>query len=122
MVDEASSDLLPVVLEAEGVNWGEAFTQTFYVRYKSNLQLNQLFEQIHSRLGKFIDYNLVPHLSLVYSHRITKKDKKEEITRVSFPKLLQLDRLMVIVKQGTIISREEDVLGWKVVWEKQLTI
>jgi hypothetical protein len=51
---------------------------------------------------------------------MSNEDKEKEMKEVDYPKMLVLDRAMVIVKDGGGIAKEEDVLDWRVELETKL--
>ena len=103
----------PIDLEFEAILWGDVFTQTFYLRYKSNQYLQSLLSKLKTKFADRIDYNLAPHLSLVYSHQMTEIDKQKQKASLNPPQTLTLDKVQIIVKDGSIIASEADVKDWK---------
>lgn len=51
-----------------------------------------------------------------------KKDKQTEREKIDYPKLLKLNKLMMVVtaKDGSIPTKEEDILDWEIVYSKNL--
>jgi hypothetical protein len=120
IVKEEVGGVVPIEIEAMMVGYSDAFTQTLYVQYKKNDSLVVFYNQLKRRLGDIQKYELNPHLSLVYSHKMSNEDKEKEMKEVDYPKMLVLDRAMVIVKDGGGIAKEEDVLDWRVELETKL--
>ena len=48
------------------------------------------------------------------------KEKENEIKRISYPKNLTFDKIAIITRGGSIITKEKDILDWKIEFEKQL--
>ncbi|MFC1647301.1 hypothetical protein ACFL1A_03375, partial [Patescibacteria group bacterium] len=63
-------------------------------------------------------HTLHPHLSLIYSTKMTKHDKEENVKNIQYPKLLTFDRLMINNNEKIIAEKEEqDILAWKPEYE-----
>jgi methylated-DNA-protein-cysteine methyltransferase-like protein len=121
VVRDAIRGVPPIEVEALKMDASETFTQTLYVVYRKSEALAELYRRLASRMGAGRTYQLRPHLSLIYSHKMSFEDKRREMTKINCPKSLELDRVMVVVKEGTMIAEEKDILAWQVVFEAKLS-
>lgn len=118
VVDTKTKDLQPFTIEAEGIIYSDIFTKTLYLQYQISETLQKLYQRLKSRFQSAYDYSLSPHISLIYKNGISTQDKEYEKQRIQYPQTLALDRIMVITKKGETIVKEQDVLDWKIAYEK----
>ncbi len=111
----------PIEVNAKRVECSEVFIQTLYIRYQTSNLLLKLYKRLDKRFSKNHKYHLNPHLSLIYKNNMPLKDKKLEITKLTYPKILKLDRVMIISGEGSSLSKEKDVLDWKIECESRLS-
>lgn len=116
---EIAGQSLPFSLDLESVSYSDIFTKTLYAQYKINSHLKNLYEQFRKRFFDQFPYEINPHLSLIYKNNMSEIDKKKEINRILVPKQINLDRLIMIARDGSI-KQEKDVLDWKNVAEFKL--
>jgi 2'-5' RNA ligase len=113
-IDKELSQTRPIDVELKNISYSDVFTKTLFANYQSNTHLIELYNKLSSKFKHINDYQLAPHLSLIYKNRMQDKDKEKEILKLALPKILTLDRLMVITKENGSIAKEEDVLEWKI--------
>ena len=65
-LSKAAQDCKPIVLEAIGVNHSDEFIKTLFVEFRLSTKLLQLNQVIRSAAQDSSDYDLKPHLSLLY--------------------------------------------------------
>ena len=109
----------PFRLTIRGLNYSENFTKTLYVQFAPNPELARLSEDLRRASVSRNDYELNPHLSLIY------KEMDEEMKRrlagsitLSFTEVT-FDGVKAIISPAEIKSRE-DVEAWRVVAEQNL--
>jgi 2'-5' RNA ligase len=110
-----------VRVTAMEVGFSDNFTQTLFVRYEAGEEMRRLYERLKEEWGEVHDYELNPHLSLIYSTKMSEEEKQLEAGRVEYPEL-EMDRVVVIVREGGAIEKEVDVADWKAVQEFDLGV
>lgn len=108
-------------LEISEITCGKQFTQTLFAKYKMDNTLNQMYESVRRGFSRYNNYELTPHLSLLYSNEITEKQKLKEAKGINLTKKIILDKIAVIVKEGDTIEKESEVLLWGVYRERKLS-
>lgn len=121
VVKQEVSRTKPIEVEAARIEYSDVFTETLYIQYRKNKRLSELHERLYKRFSKAYKFKLNPHLSLLYKNGMLEEDKRMEAEQISYPKTLELNRIMVIVKEGSAIAEEKDVLDWKLVYEGLLS-
>ena len=58
----------PIRLSVTGVEHSDRFTKCLYVNFESDAALQELCDRFRARCGDVQDYELKPHLSLVYKN------------------------------------------------------
>jgi 2'-5' RNA ligase len=107
-------------LSIRGLDYSDEFTKTLFVQFAPDPDLARLREDLERASASPSDYELKPHLSLLY------KDMDQETKRglagsiaLSFTDVI-FDRVKAVICPATISSRE-DVESWRVVAERTLT-
>lgn len=113
-IDKELCNTRPIQLELTNIAYSDVFTKTLFANYQQNAPLLTLHQKLSKRFKHIRDYQLAPHLSLIYKNNMPDEDKQKEILNLSLPKKLILDRIIVITKENGTIVKEEDVLEWKV--------
>lgn len=109
----------PLTLPVEKIDFSDVFTKTLFLQCKTTDELNSLYQQALYIFSDKVNYTLNPHLSLIYKTNMSVSDKKLEMNNFVKPIDLCFDRLMVIVKDDGMISKEEDITRWKVAFNKK---
>ena len=104
----------PLTLDFDGLYYSEQFAKTLFARYHISPALQSLHERLQKSFSAHL-YQLVPHLSLIYKNNMNKEDKNIEQKRIHVPEKLCLDRIVIITKEGGPITKEKDVLEWRVI-------
>jgi len=120
IVEEETADVQPFSINFDAIKYSDIFIKTLYIQYRIDPPLKNLYEKIKNKMNKYFDYKLSPHLSLIYKNQLVDAEKQKIISQLDYPKVLTIDRLMIITKNGSIITKEADVLDWHIVFEKQL--
>lgn len=109
-----------ISVEFEKLDYLDIFTKTLYCQMKFNKELINLYQKAKNVFSKFSDYQLNPHLSLIYKNRMKIEDKEKEIKKLTplIPKKIAFDKLALIIREKGSIKEEKDVLEW----QKTLTI
>jgi len=116
---KAARDCEPIVLQALEVSGSSEFTKTLYVHFVMTTELHQLNHSIRTAARDSSDYQLSPHLSLLYK-RISMQDRHllTHSIEVPFPEVT-FDSLKAVRCVSPTQSRA-DVEAWRVVAEKPL--
>ena len=122
-VDEVLSKAAPgcerIVLRALQVNGSSEFTKTLFVHFAMTAELHRLNRSIGTAARDSSDYQLSPHLSLLYK-RISMQDRHllTHSIDVPFPEVT-FDSLKA-VRCVSPTQNRADVEAWRVVAEKPL--
>lgn len=119
-IQEATKDIKPFTLTLDKISYSEQFTKTLFAEYLISPEFLSLYTKLKEKFYSFYPYELNPHLSLIYKNNMEEKDKLKVIKRLKIPQQLTVDRVMVITKEGSTITKEKDVLNWHVVFELRL--
>ncbi|HEU5313305.1 MAG TPA: hypothetical protein VFU08_05725, partial [Candidatus Udaeobacter sp.] len=112
-------DCEQIVLRALKVDGSSEFIKTLFVQFALNTQLRQLNQSIRNATQGSSDYQLNPHLSLLYK-RMSIQDRRllTHSIEVPFPEVT-FDSLKAVQCISPTQSRA-DVETWRVVAEKPL--
>ncbi len=104
-----------LILKVENIEYSNIFTKTLYCQMKTNNQLQNLYQKAKKIFSKYGDYQLNPHLSLIYKNNMKAEDKEKEIRKLNslIPKKIIFNKLALIIKEKGSIKEEKDVLEWK---------
>jgi 2'-5' RNA ligase len=118
-LSKAARDCEPIVLQALEVSHSDEFIKTLFVEFGLNSKLQRLNQVIRSATQNSSDYQLNPHLSLLYK-RISTQDRHllTHLIDVPFPEVT-FDSLKAVRCVSPTQSRA-DVEAWGVVAEKPL--
>jgi 2'-5' RNA ligase len=72
------------VLVAREIGWSERFTETLFVRFERNQRLLRLVEAIRKSSGGSEQYQIDPHLSLIYK-KLPAKTKRALAEEIQLP-------------------------------------
>jgi 2'-5' RNA ligase len=106
-------------LSIHGLDYSDNFTKTFFVQFKPDADVTRLSSDLRRASAVQNDYELNPHLSLVYkamAHE-TKRDLAHSI-RLPFIEV-RFDTVKAVISPAKIESRA-DVEAWRVVATQQL--
>ena len=124
--DEDAGDVLrramggrsPFRLSIRGISWSDKFTKTLFVEFEPNDQLVQLSADLRRASAVQNEYELNPHLSLIYKI-MPDETKKEIASSLSLPfREVRFDVAKAVISPADIKSRE-DVEAWRVVATEQ---
>jgi hypothetical protein len=110
----------PYRLSVVGLDYSAKFTQTLFVRFAAHGQLTRLSEDLRRASAAQSDYELNPHLSLLYK-TMDRETKSELAGAITLPFTdATFDTVKAVLSPGKIKSRHE-VNAWRVVAERKLT-
>ena len=118
-LSKAARDCEPIVLQALEVSHSNEFIKTLFVEFGLNSKLRQLNQVICSAAQDSSDYDLKPHLSLLYK-RTSVQTRRQLARSIEMPfSQVVFDSLKAVRCISPTLSRA-DVEVWRVVGEKLL--
>jgi 2'-5' RNA ligase len=109
----------PYRLSISGIGYSGKFTRTVFVQFRPNHELTALSESLRSASNLHQEYQLQPHLSLIY--KTMPDEAKAEIARSL---VLPFDEIVFNCAKAVIspaeITAREDVEAWRVVATQKL--
>lgn len=121
IVQDVSKTTKCLSLNLEDISFADSFTKTFFARYSMSRDFQSLFNYLKEKFYASFAYELSPHITLLYKNGMTTHDKKIEIGNIhNIPKIINLNRLAIITKEGKTIAQEKDVLDWQVSYDYPL--
>ena len=121
MLSKAARDCEPIVLQALEISHSDEFIKTLFVEFGLNSKLRQLNQVIRSAARNPSDYDLKPHLSLLYK-RMSVQTRRGLARSIEVPfSQVVFDSLKAVRCISQTQSRA-DVEAWCVVTEKVLRI
>lgn len=112
LLEQATLGVPGFSLKVEQLLYTDEFTKTLFVQFYPNSLLSQISETLRSRSKKPSEYELNPHLSLIYQY-LSEEIKKELITKLS------LSKSEVFFDEVRAVSTRNQEKGWEAVesWE-----
>lgn len=116
ITDRALNELpvRPFLIKNKEPHYSDIFTKTLYVDFIKNLPLEKIYQRLRKYFLKYSDFQLHPHLSLIYKNNMPVEEKIKVIKKLSIPPEILFDRI-VIITASKFITKETDVLGWKII-------
>jgi 2'-5' RNA ligase len=109
----------PYRLCISGIDYSDEFTKTVFVQFQPDPGLTELSARLRAASASKRDYQLNPHLSLIY--KTMSEQSRAELARsltLPFAEVV-FDSVKAVISPAEIKSRE-DVEAWRVVAEKRL--
>lgn len=114
------SNLKPLRLFVAGLEQSEKFTKTLYVQFNPDPALQRLSDQLRAASISQIEYELNPHLSLIYK-TMTSETKRQIMNSLDLAFTeVEFDSVKAVICPARIESRE-DVESWRIVATQPLT-
>jgi len=110
----------PFRLSITGLHGSDEFTKTLYVQFQLDAELGKLSEKLRAGSLSQRDYELNPHLSLVYK-TMSSDAKRQFIDSIHLAFTdVEFDSVSAVISPAQIESRE-DVESWRMVAKQRLT-
>jgi hypothetical protein len=110
----------PYRLQVRGLDFSDEFTKTLFIQFAPHAGLVHLSEELERASPAVGDYELNPHLSLIYKTMDTETKRRLAATVIlPFDEVI-FDRVKAVLIPAEIKSREE-VEAWRVIAELKLT-
>jgi 2'-5' RNA ligase len=107
-------------LAVRRIDYSDAFTKTLFVQFAANPELSRLTQDFRRASLSRSDYQLNPHLTLIYKH-MDNETKRQLAASITLPfEEATFDIVKAIQSRAEIKSRKE-VEAWRVVAERKLT-
>ena len=99
----------PFQLEVAGLDYTDRFLRTGFIALEPSDRLAQLYQNVRDALRQPIDYDLSPHLSLIYKQMSLEKKRLAMLRIVLSVQAITFDSLKIVMPgaQGW-----EDIAGW----------
>ena len=120
VLQSALADFRPLRLSVAGLDCSDKFTKTLYVQFQPDAALQKLSEKLRAASVSQREYELNPHLSLIY--KTMAPEAKREIMNslhLAFAEA-DFDSVKAVLSPAKIESRE-DVESWRIVAAQPLT-
>jgi len=112
--------LRPYRLAVQALDYSDKFTKTLFVQFASDAGLARLSEDFRRASASPSDYQLNPHVSLLYKE-MDREMKQQLAASVALPfSEVVFDSAKAVISPAEIKSRTE-VEAWRVVAERKLT-
>ena len=118
-LSKAARDCEPIVLQALEVSHSNEFIKTLFVEFGLNSKLRQLNQVICSAAQIPSEYELKPHLSLLYK-RMSVQERRSLARSIEMPSSQVLFDSLKAVRCISPTQSRADVEAWRVVSEKVL--
>jgi len=107
-------------LLVRGLEYSDEFTKTLFVQFEPDAELARLSQNLRRASTSRLDYQLNPHLSLLYKD-LDSETKRQLAASIRLPfEEIVFDSVKAVIVPTEIRSRA-DVEAWRVVAERPLT-
>ena len=118
-LSKAARDCKRIMLQALEVSHSDEFIKTLFVEFRLNTKLRQLNQVIRSAAQDSSDYDLKPHLSLLYK-RMSVQTRRQLARSIEVPFSQVVFDSLKAVRCISPTQNRADVEVWRVVSEKVL--
>ena len=119
LIEKATQDVQGFSLKVDKLLYTEEFTKTLFVQFHPDAILSRISETLARRAKKPSDFELNPHLSLIYQH-LREEIKKNLTTSISLPKSEVFFNEVRAISTPEKVQGREDVENWKVICNRKL--
>jgi hypothetical protein len=120
ILSRAAIDCEPIQLEVLEMRHSDEFTKTFFVQFGSNAKLQRLTETIREASQTPSDYQLEPHLSLLYK-KMPILARRELAGSIKLPFSTVVFDSIKAVRCVSPTCNRADVEAWRVIVTKALS-
>lgn len=118
IIRAVAEEFSEIVLNATGIGHTEQFTKTLFIEFAMNEALAKLSGELKRRSAQPDDYELKPHMSLIYA-RLAPDIIQRLATELPMPSQVRFDTVKAMVSRGPTRSRA-DVEAWQIVASAKL--
>ena len=120
LLEKVVKSCRPYRLKVRGLDSSDEFTKTLFVQFAPDSGLARLSEELRRASASPSDYQLNPHLSLIYN-AMDAETKGRLAASITLPFTdVIFDSLKAVISPAEIKSRQ-DVEAWRVIAERKLT-
>jgi 2'-5' RNA ligase len=119
-LSKAARDCKPIVLASLGVSHSSEFIKTLFVQFALSTTLHQLNQIIRTTAQDSLNYQLNPHLSLLYK-RTSIQERRRLARSIEVPFSEAIFDSLKAVRCILPTQTRADVEAWRVVAEKDLS-
>lgn len=119
LIEKATQEVQGFSLKVDKLLYTEEFTKTLFVQFHPAAILSRISETLGRRAKKPSDFELNPHLSLIYQH-LSEEIKKNLMTSISLPRSEVFFNEVRAISTPEKVQGREDVESWKVICNRKL--
>jgi len=119
LIEKATQEVQGFSLKVDKLLYTEEFTKTLFVQFNPDGILSRISETLGRRAKKPSDFELNPHLSLIYKY-LSEEIKKNLTTSISLPKSEVFFNEVRAISTSEKVQGREDVESWKVICNRKL--
>jgi len=120
-VEYAFSDIQKLRLKTVKLNYSDKFTKTLFIQFAPNETLKRIHRLLSQKLRNYLinckEYDLNPHLSLVYKRALSINEKEKAIKNIILKNGLIFDTCSIITASKPL-ETEDDINNLKEVYKK----
>jgi 2'-5' RNA ligase len=119
MLQEVLNPRQPYQLAVRGLDYSDKFTKTVFVQFSPDADLARLCEELRRASVSSSDYQLNPHLSLIYKAMDTETKRRLAASITLLFDEVIFDSVKAVISPAEVKSRA-DVEAWRVIAECRL--
>ncbi len=120
LLDQAIQGIQPLSLQVDQLLYSDQYTKTLFVQFHPHSMLSQISETLRNKSKQSFEYELNPHLSLIYQ-TLSEDIKLNLKNSIHLPNPhIFFDEVSAIFIPGKIQKRE-DVESWEVISTRNLS-
>lgn len=104
-------DFDPLALNILGIGQNGTLFKTLYLQLQNCKELNDLYETVKTILGKYGNYEIDPHLSLLYKEGLSAEEKTKSVEDAEFVSEIKFDKVAIKVS-GPNDNYGKDISKW----------
>lgn len=118
VLKSATRGIGDVTLHSTGIAHSDQFTKTLFIEFAGNAVLSQLSRAFKDLSAQPEEYELKPHLSLLYA-KLSAESREHFAKTTVVPSRVRFNRVRAIASNGPTRT-PEDVSAWRVIAEVRL--
>lgn len=104
-------DFNSLTLNVLGIGQNSNLFKTLFLQLQNSKELNNLYKTIKTILGKYRNYELDAHLSLLYKEGLSTEEKINSIENIEFSQEVKFDKIAIKVS-GSNDDFGKDISKW----------
>jgi 2'-5' RNA ligase len=114
-----ATNIEAIQMDVERIGYSDEYTKTLYVQFARSRSAEALGEAIRRATGSKSEYQLNPHLSLVYKD-LPEQEKVELARSIELPLETVTFDVVRAITGNAATSSNEDVASWRTLAERRL--